>query len=146
MKQSIILALFALIMVSCGSYTSTIDNQPTEICVWENGQWATDWMEAYVDYFENAVLEYNGAKVKDVFLQWTLAFVDDDNIPEMVLLCSGEAYGNLVLSYYAGKVSEWTSWRCSTDYIPRSGLICNQDGSMGEYWDKVTRLKKGQFT
>lgn len=103
-------------------------------------------MRAYADYVTNADIEYCNMRVLEVFNSWGLAYIDDDNIPKMVLFCPGEAYGNIVLSYSDDKVSKWTSWRCNTDYIPRSGLICNQDGSMGEYWDKVIRLENGQFT
>lgn len=146
MKQTIILAVLALFMLSCGNNNKTLNTQSTEVCIWSDGQWSTDWMRAYADYVANADLEYCNMRVLDVFNSWGLAYIDDDNIPEMVLFCPGEAYGNIVLSYSDGKVSKWTSWRCNAEYIPRSGLLCNQDGSMGEYWDKVVRLKDGQFT
>jgi hypothetical protein len=147
MKYStILLASIALLVVSCNRFGNTIEDPRIEYRVWKNGQWTTDWMRAYVDYYENAVLEYCGEKVKDVFQQWALVYIDNDDIPEMVLFCPGEAYGNMVLSYYDGKVSEWASWRCNLKFIPRSGLLHNRDGSMGEYWDKVIRLKNGQFT
>ena len=120
--------------------------EPTAVCVWSKGQWATEWMSAYEEYVADAVLEYCDRRVLDVFNCWGLAYIDDEDIPEMVLLCPGEAYGNIVLSYSGGKVSEWTSWRCHVEYIPRSGLLLNQDGSMGEYWDKVVRLENGRFT
>lgn len=146
MRQTIILAVLTLLMVGCGSKKMTDPQKTTEVCIWSNGQWATEWMRAYADYVANADLEYCNMRVLDVFNSWGLAYIDDDNIPEMVLFCPGEAYGNIVLSYSDGKVSKWTSWRCNAEYIPHSGLLCNQDGSMGEYWDKVVRLKDGQFT
>lgn len=146
MRQTIILAVLTLLMVGCGSKKMTDPQKPTEVCIWSNGQWATEWMSAYADYVANADLDYDERRVLDVFNSWGLAYIDDDNIPEMVLFCPGEAYGNIVLSYSDGKVSKWTSWRCNAEYIPRSGLLCNQDGSMGEYWDKVVRLENGRFT
>lgn len=146
MKRTIILlAAFALFIVGCRR-NNTIVDPGLGICVWSNGQWATDWMKAYSDYIANANLECDGIKVLDVFPLWGLAYIDDDNIPEMVLFNAGEAFGNIVLSYYDGKVSEWTSWRCNAEYIPYSGLICNRDGSMDVYWNKVIRLKDGQFS
>jgi len=146
MKQTIILAALALFMLSCGNNNKTLNTQSTEVCIWSNGQWATEWMRAYADFVADADLDYDERRVLDVFNSWGLAYIDDDDIPEMVLFCPGEAYGNIVLSYSDGRVSKWTSWRCNAEYIPRSGLLCNQDGSMGEYWDKVVRLENGRFT
>ena len=144
-KTMLLLATLAMIMVGCRRYNTIVDPQPG-ICVWSNGQWATEWMKVYADYVANANLECSDLRVLDVFSQWELVYIDDDSIPEMVLLCPSEAFGNIVLSYYDGKVSEWISSRCYAEYIPYSGLICNRDGSMDVYWNKVVRLKDGQFS
>ncbi len=141
----LLLATLAMLMVGCRRYNTIVDPQPG-ICVWSNGQWATEWMDAYADYVANTYLDGSDRRLLDVYGQWELVYIDDNNIPEMVLLCPSEAYGNTVLSYYDGNVSVWSSSRCYAEYIPYSGLICNRDGSMDVYWNKVIRLKDGQFS
>lgn len=145
MKQSIFITVLALLM-ACGNNGKVEQNAPSEVCVWENGQWATDWMQKYAEYVRGNDRFFTDSRIIDIWNTWALAYINDDKTPEMVLLCPGEAYGNKVLTIHDGKVSEWTSWRCNTSYIPKSGLIEDNDGSMGEYWDRVFRLEDGRFT
>ena len=103
-------------------------------------------MRQYADYTRGYDDFYTDKRIMDIWSRWTLAYIDDDTIPEMVFLCAGEAYGNKVLTVHNGKVSEWNSWRCAAAYIPKSGLIENDNGSMGTYWYRVFQLKEGTFT
>jgi len=147
MKRIMTIAVFALLMMGCGNNGNKAEqNEPSEVCVWENGQWATDWMQKYVEYVRGKDRFFTDNRIIDIWNTWALAYIDDDKIPEMVLLCPGEAYGKKVLTIHNGTVVEWNSWRCNAAYIPKSGLIENNDGSMGEYWDKVFVLKDGAFT
>ena len=147
MKKHFLLIAFALLLlVGCGNTNRVDQEQPSEVCVWKNGQWTTDWMQKYVEYVRNNDIFFTDQRIIDIWNTWGLAYIDDDNTPEMILLCPGEAYGNKVLTIRKDKVIEWTSWRCNASYIPKSGLIENNDGSMGEYWDKVIRLEDGKFT
>jgi len=50
MRQTVILVILTLLMVSCGSKKTTSDFLPMEVCVWENGDWATEWMQKYVEH------------------------------------------------------------------------------------------------
>jgi len=147
MKNITAITLCFLAFASCNHKPETADDStPKEVCVWENGQWASDWMQKYAEYVRGTDRFFTDNRIIDIWNTWALAYIDDDKIPEMVLLCPGEAYGNKVLTIYDGKVVEWNSWRCNAAYIPKSGLIENNDGSMGEYWDKVFVLKDGAFT
>ena len=147
MKRIMTIAVFALLMMGCGNNGNKAEqNEPSEVCVWENGQWDTDWMQKYVEYVRGNDRFYTDSRIIDLWNTWGLAYIDSDEIPEMVLLCPGEAYGNKVLTIHNGTVVEWNSWRCNAAYIPKSGLIENNDGSMGEYWDRVFRLEDGRFT
>ncbi len=147
MKRIMTIAVFALLMMGCGNNGNKAEqNEPSEVCVWENGQWATDWMQKYVEYVRGKDRFFTDNRIIDIWNTWALAYIDDDKIPEMVLLCPGEAYGKKVLTIHNGTVVEWNSWRCNAAYIPKSGLIENNDGSMGEYWDRVFRLEDGRFT
>ena len=146
MKQIIMIAAFSLLMVGCGNNGKVEGDQPSEICVWENVQWATDWMQKYAEYVRGNDRFFTDSRIIDIWNTWALAYIDDDKRPEMILLCPGEAYGTKVLTIHDNKVMEWNSWRCNAAYIPKSGLIENNDGSMGEYWNRVFRLEEGKFT
>ena len=51
MKRIMTIAVFALLMMGFGNNGNKAEqNEPSEVCVWENGQWATDWMQKYVEY------------------------------------------------------------------------------------------------
>ena len=146
MKRTWIIILGLLALISCHNTSQQNGTEPSEVCVWKNGQWATDWMQKYVEYVRGNDRFFANSRIIDIWNTWGLAYIDDDATPEMVLFCPGEAYGNKVLTIHDGKVIEWNSWRCNASYIPKSGLIENKDGSMGEYWDKVFLLKDGAFT
>lgn len=51
MKRIMTIAVFALLMMGFGNNGNKAEqNEPSEVCVWENGQWDTDWMQKYVEY------------------------------------------------------------------------------------------------
>lgn len=101
--------------------------------------WATEWMQLYGRY----VVEHNLTVEHG---QWGLAYIDGDEVPELLLRCWSEATGCRILSAFDGKVTEWQSWRCGNEFVPLGGLVRNCDGSMGNYWDRIVRLKDGRFT
>lgn len=149
MKQTIILAALVLFMVGCGNRKKTLDSQPIEVCVWENGNWATEWMQKYADYMRNntnALRNYDSreqqpVRIMDVWTEWGLAYIDDDTIPEMIMF--GGIFGDKVLTIHDGNISECFG----TSYIPKSGLVENKGTGKGDqYWDIVLRLKEGEFT
>ena len=135
----------SLILTGCGNKNKVGQTCSSEVCVWKNGQWATEWMQKYVEYARGIDSFYTDERIMDTWQYWGLAYIDNDTIPEM-LLYGCEATGCKVLTIYDGKVSEWNSWRCGVSYIPKSGLINNQDGSMGHYYDRIIKLEKGEFT
>ena len=145
MKQIMTIAVFSLLMIGCGNNSNKVERDyPSEVCVWRNGQWATDWMRKYVEYARGNDDFYTDERIMDIWQYWGLAYIDDDTIPE-ILLYGCEATGCKVLTIYNGKVSEWNSWRCGVSYIPKSGLIDNEDGSMGHYYDRIIKLENGEF-
>ena len=147
MKQIFIIFLCVFTLASCNLKPDTTDDvSPKEVCIWSNGEWTTDWMQLYADYACGNDIFFTESRRMDLWQNWTLAYVDDDTIPEMIFLCYGEVSGNKVMTIHNGKVSEWNSWRCAAAYIPKSGLIENDNGSMGTYWYRVFRLKEGIFT
>ena len=102
-------------------------------------------MQKYVEYARGRDAFYTDERIMDAWQRWGLAYIDNDTIPEMILY-GCEAIGCKVLTIYDGKVSEWNSWRCGVSYIPKSGLINNEDGSMGHYYDRIVKLEDGEYT
>lgn len=145
MKQIITIMVFALLMVGCGNKNKVELSCSSEVCIWKNGQWATEWMQKYVEYARGNDVFYTGERIMDTWQYWGLAYIDGDTIPEM-LLYGCEAPGCKVLTIHDGKVSEWNSLRCGVSYIPKSGLINNEDGSMGHYYDRIIKLEDGEYT
>lgn len=145
MKRIYTIAVIAVLLASCGNTNKVEQDYPSEVCVWKNGQWATDWMQKYVEYVRGNDYFYTDERIFYIWQKWGLAYIDDDTIPEMLLLYGCEATGNKVLTIHGGTVSEWNSWRCGVSYIPKSGLINNEDGSMGHYYDRIIKLEDGEF-
>ena len=126
--------------------TNEIEQEyPSGVCVWKNGRWSSEWMQKYVEYVRGNESFYTDERIMDIWPKWSLGYIDNDTIPEMLLLCPCEANGCKVLTIYDGKVSEWNSWRCGVSYIPKSGLINNEDGGMGHYYDRIIKLENGEF-
>ena len=146
MKRTWIIIIGFFALISCHIKVQQNDYKSSCVCVWKNGQWSTNWMQKYVEYVRGNDMFFADSRIIDIWNTWGLANIDGDAIPKMILFCPGEAYGNKVLTIYNGKVLEWNSWRCNASYIPKSGLMENKDGSMGEYWDKIFMLKDGTFT
>jgi len=144
MKKVLIITL-ALLLVGCANKGTKERLYPSEVCVWRNGNWTTDWMQKYVEYVRSYDDFYTDERIIDIWHYWGLAYIDNDTIPEMLLLYGCEATGNKVLTIHDGKVTEWNSWRCGVSYIPKSGLINNEDGSMGHYYDRIIKLENGEF-
>ena len=138
-------ALFILIVSGCGNKNKVEYSCSSEVSVWKNSQWTTDWMQKYVEYARGRDAFYTDERIMDAWQRWGLAYIDNDTIPEMILY-GCEATGCKVLTIYDGKVSEWNSWRCGVSYIPKSGLINNEDGSMGHYYDRIVKLENGEYT
>lgn len=121
MKQICTIFVIALLLVGCRNTNKPKQEEEqdlsTEVCIWKNGQWTTEWMQKYAEYVRNNDRFHTTERIIDIWNSWGLAYIDNDTIPEMVLLCPCEAYGNKVLSIYKGEVKEWGSWRCEATYI-----------------------------
>lgn len=104
----------------------------------ENGNGAeTDYRAAYLSYLEE--FEYADE------CTYSLIYVDDDDIPELVIDNGYEAAGCIVLTFHDGVMDAWQSSRLNFTYIERGNLICNSDGHMGYYYDFVYTIQDGKW-
>ena len=62
-------ALLILIVVGCGNTNIVEQDYPTEVSVWKNGQWTTDWMQKYVEYARGRDAFYTDERIMDTWNQ-----------------------------------------------------------------------------
>ena len=98
------------------------------------------YMVPYVKYL---MTNYNHWE-RDETWRYTLAYIDDDDIPEMVFAGTSNAAGILVLSQNNGIVSSIDGYK-EVDYYERTGLLKVSGCYMGDCFHEVFQLKNGKF-
>ena len=109
----------------------------------KNGDKVTflDWQTAYLNFIESRESEY------DFDYRYALVYVDNDDIPELYAMGVCEADGDLICSYKNGCVIEQQLMRMlGGKYVERSGIVINQNGSTGQYYDNVYKLDQNGFS
>lgn len=96
-----------------------------------------DWQVAYAEYIE-------GLEWKENY-DYSLIYVDDDDIPELVIDTGIEANGCYILTFYNGDVDVFRTARLNFYYIEKQNLINNSDGHMGYYYDSVYSIENGKW-
>ena len=97
------------------------------------------WEDGYRAYYNKYVSSYDGGYT------YALIYVDNDDIPELVIDTGVEATGCQILSFYEGTVTVLQTNRLYFEYIERSGFLCNSEGHMGYYYDTVYKLDHGNW-
>ena len=75
-----------------------------------------------------------------------LIYLDNDNIPEVVIYGVYEAAGNIILTYDGSQANDMYLGRLYFDYMERMNRLCNSDGHMGYYYDMVYCIRDGKLT
>lgn len=96
-----------------------------------------DWQAAYAEYIEG--LEENER------CYYSLIYVDEDDIPELVIDTRYEAGGCKILTFHNGVVDTLQTARLNFAYIEKKNLINNSAGHMGYYYDKIYSIKSGKW-
>lgn len=95
-----------------------------------------------VNAYEKYVEESSGMQESFTF---SLIYVDDNEIPELVAYGDCEAFGTKICTYYQGEVHEQQFSRLGYTYLEKENLICNDAGHMGVYYDYVFTIENGEF-
>lgn len=98
-----------------------------------------DWKTAYVDYLEH-VSDTEGQQ------GYTLIYLDNDDIPELVEVGKSEAAGVRIVNYSNGSVHVNGLNRLYFTYIEGKNLLCNSDGLMDSYYDYIYSIVDGELT
>ena len=102
---------------------------------------ASLWKNAYLNIIESR------QDFDSTYAAYALVYVDADDIPEIYVLGSCEAEGDIVYSYKNGNILEQRLGRMlGGRYIERSGKMANKNGSMGNYYTHAYVLSNSGFT
>lgn len=96
-----------------------------------------DWERAYLDFVNS--LEQGS------YFTYSLIYVDEDEIPELVLDTGVEAGGCNILTWHDGVLDGLQTMRLNFTYIKKGNLLCNSDGHMGYYYDSVFTIEDGKW-
>lgn len=98
---------------------------------------AKPWQEMYIDYLQDSS--------DDDVESFTLIYLDDNDVPELVQVGAYEGAGCVIVSVADGKLQKTQLDRLNFTYLEREGLLCNSDGNMDYYYDIVWRMKEGRM-
>ena len=104
------------------------------------------WADAYYDY----LIDFDRKYGKDGYdglecRTYDYIYVNDDDVPELILQGQDEATGNLILTYSDGKIDELQTSRLYFDYIEKENRLRNSEGHMGYYYDYIYTIKDGKW-
>ena len=82
---------------------------------------------------------------KDAGCTYCLIDVDGNDIPELVVNTGFEAGGCQIYTYSDGQAHVLPTNRLHFTYLPGQNLLCNSEGSMGYYYDIISRIQDGKW-
>ena len=105
------------------------------------------WKEIYADFLENDLKEIIPDFNSDGYKGWEYGFIfiNNDYIPELVLLGDTEVQGNIILTIANGKVENIRCARKGLYYKEFGNLINNSDGHMGYCYDYIFAINEDGF-
>ena len=98
-----------------------------------------------IEVWKNAYLEYLSAFEYADSCTYSLIYVDEDEIPELVADTGVEAGGCQILTWHEGTVDVLQTSRLYFTYIEKGNLLCNSEGNMGYYYDNVYAIKDSMW-
>lgn len=112
---------------------------------WMDGQFRdfATWQEAYIDFIKK--IHVTVPTLTNGF-QYSLIYVDADDIPELYIYTGGMATGEIIVSFYDGKIGTMNRDRIGIQYMEHGGLLYNANGAMGFYPCNIYMLEKGEFS
>lgn len=131
-----LLLVLIIAISSIPDYTYVLsDELNTEPVLYNEVSEAVNAYEEYVDSVPYMEENYT----------FSLIYIDEDEIPELVVYGCCEADGTTICCYYSGEVHEKQLSRLEFTYIEKENLICNGAGHMDVYYDHVYKIEDGEF-
>lgn len=93
-----------------------------------------EWKQAYINWVNQRP-------------DWTYVLFDvnGDDIPEIAAIGTCMADGGAVGTYANGEVQELQTYRSGIFYMQGQNAIDNEDGNMGNYYDRVFKIEDGKW-
>lgn len=113
--------------------------------VWENRRLVNfaSWQEAYIDFITRLHVMVGA---DNGYEEYSLIYVDDDDVPELFIFTGGMVTGEIIASFYEGKVRAMNRDRCGIRYLEYGGLLYNMNGNTGFNPCNIYRLSQGEFS
>ena len=164
MKKIILSILFCFLICLCACQVPTQqNNENTQDLIEKNSHTTTnpstndtqkddgatffDWKTAYLDFIERRESEYGRESDYGFDFRYALVYIDNDDIPELYAMGACEADGDLICSFRNGcMIEQYLSRNAGGKYVERGGIIINQNGHMGRYYDNVYKLDTNGFS
>ena len=96
-----------------------------------------DWQAAYIEYIEG--FERKGS------CYYSLIYVDEDDIPELVIDTRGEADGCFLVTFHNGVTDVLQTVRREFTYMEKKNLLLNSSGNTGFYFDYIHSIENGKW-
>lgn len=109
------------------------------------------WKSAYLSFIENYIEEHKdeerGIYYEDVIdeVQFALVYIDNDDIPELIIDGMSMADGTEVVTYHDGRIEREGFGGLGIYYLERQGKIYSGYGSMDSYGDEIYEIQNGKF-
>ena len=104
---------------------------------------SNEWKEAYINYVNEHGNTYDSfGHAMEIY---KLVNINNDSIPELYINFGSTAGGDVICTYYDGKVLEQPMWNFGFSYIEGQNIFRDAGGHMDVYHDKIYSIENGQF-
>ena len=152
LKIMILSVLLACILISCRQVPSDSTTDENEVGLVANDVTVqneanvetsitedVDWKNLYYEYLAQSD-DYDYSFFKNFeYTPYALAYINDDDIPEIIAYGNFHASGTKVFTIISNEVVENT-FGSHVEYIERENLLHVTDGNMGYFYDEVYTL------
>ena len=102
------------------------------------------WQEAYIDFLNKPYSTTH--RSEDGWDEYSLIYVDNNDVPELYIFTGSMAGGEIIVSFYDGKVRAMNRGRIGIAYMEYGGLLYSNAGKAVTYPCNVYMLEKGEFS
>lgn len=104
---------------------------------------SNEWKEAYINYVNEHGNTYDSfGHAMEIY---KLVNINNDSIPELYINFGTTAGGDVICTYYDGKVVEQPMWNYGFSYMEGQNIFRDAGGHMDVYHDKIYSIENGQF-
>lgn len=104
---------------------------------------SNEWKEAYINHVNEHGNTYDSfGHAMEIY---KLVNINNDSIPELYINFGTTAGGDVICTYYDGKVVEQPMWNYGFSYMEGRNIFRDAGGHMDVYHDKIYSIENGQF-